>query len=212
MKQIIVSIILFCAVQIYGQDVEFLNLGGFLSLGTEENRTASITLFDIDKDGDLDALVANGRHWAEQNFIFFNNGEGVFKTAMPLGRLRDASYAVGAGDFNGDGFNDIAVVNDNAPNKIYWGDGDLRFEKESSFGNPLSPSRNLTVADIDKDGDLDLIISNRQAVNEICFNDGKGNFENIRHFGEEKNQTIEIEVADINKDGFLDLITAERQA
>ena len=84
----------------------------------KENRTASITLYDIDKDGDLDVLVANGRHWAEQNYIYFNNGQGTFKTAMPVGKLWDASYAIVAGDFNKDGFEDIAVANDRVSTKF----------------------------------------------------------------------------------------------
>ena len=161
MKQIIIFTILVFTTQIYAQDVRFLNNGGANSIGTQENRTASITLYDIDKDGDLDALVANGRHWAEQNYIYFNNGRGSFKTAMPVGKFMDASYAMVAGDFNKDGFEDIAVANDRVSNKIYWGSKDQNFEKESSFGDPDAPSRNLTVGDIDKDGDLDLIISNR---------------------------------------------------
>ncbi len=47
---------------ITAQDVSFLNHSGYNSIGTQENRTASITLFDIDMDGDLDVLIANGRH------------------------------------------------------------------------------------------------------------------------------------------------------
>ena len=50
------------SLNIFSQDVTFFNADGFYSIGTQSNRTASITLFDIDKDGDLDALIANGRH------------------------------------------------------------------------------------------------------------------------------------------------------
>lgn len=46
----------------FTQEVSFLNADGFFSIGTSSNKTASITLFAIDYDGDLDALVANGRH------------------------------------------------------------------------------------------------------------------------------------------------------
>ena len=103
------------------QETTFFNADGFFSIGTQSNRTASITLFDIDKDGDLDALVANGRHWAEQNYIYYNDGKGGFKVAQPLGKFLDASYAIKSADFNNDGFMDIAVANDNVPNKIYFG-------------------------------------------------------------------------------------------
>ena len=109
MKQLIIFTILIFTSQLYAQDVRFINNSGFNSIGTMENRTASMMLYDIDKDGDLDALVANGRHWAERNYIFFNNGRGRFRAAMPVGKLMDASYAMVAGDFNKDGFEDLAV-------------------------------------------------------------------------------------------------------
>ena len=94
----------------FSQEVAFFNADGFFSIGTQSNRTASITLVDIDQDGDLDALVANGRHWAEQNYLFYNEGRGGFKKAQPIGNFLDASYAVKSADFNSDGFMDIAVA------------------------------------------------------------------------------------------------------
>ena len=53
-------------------------------LGTKKNLTSSISIGDIDKDGDLDLIVANGRHWAEQNSIYFNDGTGFFRRSKPL--------------------------------------------------------------------------------------------------------------------------------
>ena len=65
------------------QSVTFHNFDGRLSIGAFTNRTASITLIDIDKDGDLDALIANGRHWAQQNYIYFNDGDGAPRVLQP---------------------------------------------------------------------------------------------------------------------------------
>lgn len=126
----------------FAQDVSFFNADGIFSIGTQSNRTASITLSDIDQDGDLDALVANGRHWAEQNYIYYNDGNGGFKLAQPIGKFLDASYSVKSADLNNDGFMDIAVANDNIENKIYFGSANQNFDKEISFGS-ISPSRNL---------------------------------------------------------------------
>jgi hypothetical protein len=58
----------------------------------------------VDRDRDLDALVANGRHWAQQNWLFLNDGRAGFKSALPIGQQLDASYAIAAADLNDDGF------------------------------------------------------------------------------------------------------------
>ncbi len=209
-EQIIWIVFLTIPLTGFAQEVTFFNADGFFSIGTQSNRTASITLFDVDQDGDLDALVANGRHWAEQNYLYYNDGKGGFKSAVPIGKFMDASYAIKSGDFNKDGFMDIAVANDNVPNKLYFGSADQNFAQEIPFGS-IAPSRNLEIGDADGDGDIDLILSNRNAENEICWNDGRGNFANCTRFGDPSDQTIQTKLVDINKDGFLDLITAERQ-
>ena len=42
------------------------------SLGTQANLTASVRAGDLNADGNVDVVVANGRHWPQQNFIFLN--------------------------------------------------------------------------------------------------------------------------------------------
>lgn len=207
--KVVMSLCIGISLNGFSQEVSFFNGDGFFSVGTQSNRTASITLFDIDKDGDLDALVANGRHWAEQNYIYYNDGKGNFKSAQPIGKFMDASYAVKSADFNDDGFMDIAVANDNIENKLYFGSANNQFKEVKAFAS-IAPSRNLEVADIDNDGDVDLILSNRKAKNEICLNNGKGVFDTLITFGDQSEQTLQTIVVDINADGFLDLITAER--
>lgn len=103
----------------FSQEVSFFNADGFFSIGTQSNRTASITLCDVDKDGDVDALVANGRHWAEQNYLFYNDGKGGFKLAQPIGKFLDASYTVKSVDLNNDGFPDIIEANSGTWNLYY---------------------------------------------------------------------------------------------
>ena len=84
--------------------------------GTEANLSASLRIGDLDGDLDLDIVVANGRHWPQQNYIFLNQGGARFKLMRPLGEDRATSYATELADLDGDGDINIAVGNDTAPN------------------------------------------------------------------------------------------------
>jgi hypothetical protein len=79
------------------------------TLGAESHLTASTSLADVDGDGDIDILFAEGRHWPQQNRIFLNNGEGIFNTVRHLGNELTTSYAARTADFDGDGDLDIVV-------------------------------------------------------------------------------------------------------
>ena len=63
------------------------------SFGTEKHRTASISLGDVNNDGKIDAVEANGRQWAEPNYIFYNYGRG-FNVMLPLDNLSSTSYCL----------------------------------------------------------------------------------------------------------------------
>ena len=181
-----------------------------LIFGTHQERTASMGVGDIDGDGDMDVVLANGRHWPGQNRIFFNNGSGKFTVSKPLGVESATSYSTELADFDKDGDLDIAVGNDMAPNSLFFNDGHGNFTKAGSFGGNYAPTRNLVVADIDQDGDSDILITNRGRENQICLNDGKGKFDRTLGFGSTDDSTIDVEVADMDQDGDNDLILANR--
>ncbi len=181
-----------------------------LIFGTHQERTASMGVGDVDGDGDMDVVIANGRHWPGQNRIFFNNGRGKFSVSKQLGIERATSYSTEVADFDKDGDLDIAVGNDMAPNNLFFNDGSGNFTKAGNFGENYAPTRNLVVADIDKDGDQDILITNRGRENQICLNDGKGKFNRTLGFGSKDDSTIDVEVADMDQDGDNDLILANR--
>lgn len=197
-------------VTVAGQ-ARFFAVHPYAVLGTRTDRSAGVTLGDIDGDGDLDAVVANGRHWAQENEVFLNNGLGTFTVARPLSLRRSTSYATPLADFDGDGDLDVAVANDRAPNRIYRNDGTGLFEDAGTFGDDGAPARSLTVADIDGDGLLDLLVTNRGAENAIYLNDGAAGFSRRIPFGSADDATISVAVGDVDRDGDVDLVLANRE-
>jgi len=182
---------------------------GRLILGTEAFRSASVRLGDFDGDGNLDAVVANGRHWPEANFLFLNQGHANFSIMRPLGTDRTTSYACEVADLDGDGDLDIVTGNDMALGQIFLNDGSGHFNEHASFGE-ISSVRSVTLADIDNDGDIDILVTSRGRPNRIFLNDGRANFSKGPSFGAPGDSTIDVAVADINNDGHHDLVLANR--
>ena len=180
-----------------------------LVLGTAEHSSASLSLGDLDRDGDLDVAVANGRHWPQPNFLFFNQGRARFNLVRPLGRDLAASYSTALADLDGDGDLDIAVGNDLAPNLVFLNDGAGRFRPGTEFGEPAS-IRSLALVDVDGDGDVDILTNVRGRQNRIYLNDGRASFRKSRDFGNASDSTIHTAVGDLDGDGHADLILANR--
>ena len=178
-------------------------------LGTLASRSASVRAGDLDGDRDIDLVVANGRHWPQQNLIFLNQSQARFTVARPLGIDLCTSYACELADLDGDGDLDVAVGNDNAPSRVFLNDGSGRFTPHCEIGEPSSV-RSLAVADIEGDGDLDLIVTCRRRANQIYTNDGKAGFQHASTFGTHVDSTIDVAVVDLNDDGRADLILANR--
>ena len=99
----------------------------YATLGRSEALTASASTGDIDSDGDLDIIVANGRHWSEQNEVFYNDGKGFFRRSKLLGIERNTTYQVPLADIDNDGDLDIIVANDRIENQVFKNDGNGNF-------------------------------------------------------------------------------------
>ena len=79
--------------------------------------SASVSLGDIDRDGDLDVILARGRHWPLDNLILRNDGKGNFTTAK-LPAEADRTYSAALADLDGDGSLDLVVSNDRPDKKV----------------------------------------------------------------------------------------------
>ena len=143
----------------------------------EPGRGLGVVFLDCELDGDQDLFVANDR---SPNFLFVNDGRGRFtEQAFAAGaafgsdgRVR-AGMGCDAGDFDGDGREDLFVVNfANEPATLLRNCGDLDFEDvaaRTGVGTattaPLSFGAGFL--DFDLDGRLDLFTANGHVLDTI---------------------------------------------
>lgn len=185
-----------------------------LSLETDSATSAGVSLGDIDRDGDLDLVLAKGRHWPLQDMVLRNDGRGNF-TATPLRDEPDRTYSAALSDLDGDGDLDIVSSNDRPDRKlVYRNDGAGRFSVAGTFGAPEWSTRYVTVAELNGDARPDLIVANRGGAappgrpSYVCMNDGTGAFPTCTPLAT-SSATI-IVAADLDRDGAVDLFVPHR--
>lgn len=81
--------------------------------------SANPSMGALDADGDLDLVLAKGRHWPLHNRVLINDGRGAF-VARDLDVAADRTYSGVLADRDGDGFPDIAAGRSDAPNVVYF--------------------------------------------------------------------------------------------
>ncbi|MEP6928109.1 MAG: VCBS repeat-containing protein, partial [Ginsengibacter sp.] len=124
---------------------------------------------DFDGDGDLDLFV--GGRSVPQNYgltpasyLFVNDGQGHFKdiarTNNPdiakIGMVTSAAWA----DVSGDKKNELIIVGEWMPPKIFSYSGDHFIEVKTNLSNMFGWWRAVSATDINGDGKMDLVLGN----------------------------------------------------
>lgn len=178
-----------------------------------DEHTAGIALGDLDGDGDLDAVFANGRHLAEKDWVYSNDGRGSLYGKRALADAADPSYGVALGDLDGDGALDAVIANDvGARSVVYRNDGRGNFASLASLGAAAQPRRAVALGDFDKDGDLDIVLVGMNQ-DHLYFNDGGGRRWTERALGSRQgnlSRATGVAVADLDADNDLDIVIPGR--
>jgi hypothetical protein len=180
-----------------------------IPLEATSETSANVSMGDLDKDGDLDLVLAKGRHDPLRDRVLLNDGKGGF-VASDLGPTADRTYTAALADIDNDGDLDVLTSNDTPDNKlVYLNNGKAHFAVAGTWGVARWSTRNAAVADLNGDGKVDIIAANRPGPSFVCLNQGGGRFA-TDCIPIPAESATSIVPADFDKDGFVDLAVPSR--
>ncbi|MFP5229678.1 MAG: CRTAC1 family protein [Acidobacteriota bacterium] len=201
--------------------------------------------FDYNRDGLLDLFVANYCDWDPRfepscmgingrgychpdsfppltNTLYRNNGDGTFTDVSAetgISKVEGRGMGVAFADYDGDGWPDVFVANDNSPNLLFHNIEGKRFEEVAmqagvaynEDGNVLA-GMGVDFRDVNNDGFPDLwhtAIENETFP--LYLNNGKGAFVNGSQPSRIANLTRPMSgwsnaIVDLDDDGWKDLV------
>ncbi|UCF05996.1 MAG: VCBS repeat-containing protein, partial [bacterium] len=166
--------------------------------------TQSVAWGDYDNDGDLDLICANSGAGETCN-LYRNDGGWLTGNPVWSGPASRVTYSISWGDYDSDGFVDLACGNYGGQNRIYHNDVGSGFT-ESWVSTPSYYTNSVSWVDYDGDGDLDLSCCNRGQPEVIYRNDtGVLNSDPVCITSEDYYATDSFDWGDFDGDGDLDL-------
>jgi hypothetical protein len=183
---------------------------------------------DINKDGWLDLVVADGNDMARQRVnVYLNTGTGSLPTT-PNWQSADIDYHghLSVGDVNKDGYPDVAVsvyigasgFNQKGNIKLYVNRNGTLESSPSWVSRDSFYTFSCAFGDADGDGDLDLAVAGGEAYNSraernrIYYNEN-GRLDSLPGWmSSQASYSYDVGWADFDNDGRLDLVFANERA
>ena len=172
-----------------------------------------VSIADVNKDNNLDILVANGG--SGNLTVYLGDGKGGFaqSSGSPFGAGQNPTD-ITMTDFNGDGNTDVGIANHGVKFVTVLlgnGKGQFTFGPGSPFHVESNPHpHGIAVADFNNDKKTDIVIDS-WAENKILvmFGNGDGTFQSpgvkfdVGHMPYQR-----LRAADMNNDGNVDIVTS----
>jgi uncharacterized membrane protein len=194
----------------------------------------SIVVADVNGDGRLDLVVANGclgSNCATGSVgVLLGKGDGTFEKVVTYSSGAASVFGshVAVGDLNGDGKLDLAVATTGAgcgngcPQglvAVLLGKGDGTFNKAKNYSTGGFDAIGwVAIADVNGDKKPDLLVANYCATEcsfppaqgsvGVLLGKGDGTFRAAKTYPSGGDGAVSVAVADLNKDGKPDLLVA----
>src|SRR4026207_2157226 len=134
-QAIVIAVVVLGLVAMGGRQAGVLRtFNSVVNLETTSEDSANVSAGDLGGDGDLDLVLAKGRHTPLLDRLLLNDGRGEF-VASDLGPTADRTYSAVLADIDGDGDLDVLTSNDEPDRKlIYVNDGKGHFRVAGTWG------------------------------------------------------------------------------
>ncbi|RIA10749.1 VCBS repeat protein [Flavobacteriaceae bacterium MAR_2010_72] len=162
--------------------------------------SSTVTVADIDKDGDLDLFVGertipDAYGQPGSGYLLVNDGKGKFTEQSSqlapefknLGMITDAIFV----DVDNDGYSDLVVVGEFMGIRVFKNTQGTFKETNNQLSNLKGWWNTIVAADIDNDGDMDFVVGNH-GLNS--------------RFKASEIQPIKLFVNDYDRNGYFDPI------
>ena len=192
-------------------------------VSTESRYGTGASQLDLDLDGGVDLVVANGNDMRQERLeVYYNNGDGTFPTVHDW-QSNDTAYNghLDVADVNGDGYPDVAVAvlgngSQHGPAaKLYLNNGGTLSASPSWISSEVMPAFGCSFGDMNGDGKPDLAVATGWAYgtphlykNLVYVNTGSGLPASATWQSADSWDTQGAIWVDADDDGWLDLALA----
>ena len=193
-----------------------LYVGGYVNFGPDSPQTCEVY--------GVRTSCAPGSYDGSPPVLYHNNGDGTFTNVTKQAGLfqpKGKNLAVGAADYDNDGWPDLFVANDGVVSYLYHNQHDGTFKETGMMAGmavggegQIMAAMCISLGDYNNDGWLDLYISDWQGYGDHLWrNNGKGEFVEVSDdagiTGPTRNHlSFGGGFFDYDNDGWLDLFIA----